>query len=73
LKYGNVTQGFWIRSDDPKIQLNEVIEFFYSGSVRVAARFTGKAPISIKLMTGLKKKEAEIEINSCYYFIVSKN
>ena len=26
LKYGNVTHGFWIRSDDPKIQLNEVIE-----------------------------------------------
>jgi len=26
LKYGNVTHGFWIRSDDPKIQLDEVIE-----------------------------------------------
>lgn len=26
LKYGNVTHGFWIRSDDPKTQLNEVIE-----------------------------------------------
>ncbi|HSO87737.1 MAG TPA: Mut7-C RNAse domain-containing protein [Draconibacterium sp.] len=26
LKNGNVTHGFWIRSDDPKIQLNEVIE-----------------------------------------------
>jgi uncharacterized protein with PIN domain len=26
LKYGNVTHGTWIRSDDPKIQLNEVIE-----------------------------------------------
>jgi hypothetical protein len=26
LKNGNVTHGFWIRSDDPKTQLNEVIE-----------------------------------------------
>lgn len=26
LKYGNVTHGTWIRSDDPKIQLNEVTE-----------------------------------------------
>jgi hypothetical protein len=26
LKYGNVTRGFWIRNDDPKIQLDEVIE-----------------------------------------------
>jgi uncharacterized protein len=26
LKYGNVTHGFWIRSDDPKAQLTEVIE-----------------------------------------------
>jgi hypothetical protein len=26
LKYGNVTHGFWIRNDDPKIQLDEVIE-----------------------------------------------
>ena len=26
LKYSNVTHGYWIRSDDPKIQLNEVIE-----------------------------------------------
>ncbi len=26
LKYGNVIHGFWIRSDDPKTQLNEVIE-----------------------------------------------
>lgn len=25
LKYGNVIHGFWIRSDDPKIQQNEVI------------------------------------------------
>lgn len=26
LKYGSVTHGYWIRSDDPKTQLNEVIE-----------------------------------------------
>ncbi|MDO8952204.1 MAG: Mut7-C RNAse domain-containing protein [Draconibacterium sp.] len=26
LKNGKVTHGFWIRSDDPKTQLNEVIE-----------------------------------------------
>ena len=26
LKYGNVTHGYWLRSDDPKTQVNEVIK-----------------------------------------------